>query len=211
MEQLDGQPAQLAARCSGQIGMGVRADHSQHDKLWHVAHHAHVGGPRSDPDRNIHLLHAAVRYDEQAASWEAENVNEYFAAQAAAQPIVSDPVAISLITAVGGAVVAYLTYVKSQKVQAKKAEGKPKDRMELVIEGYEKLIVQKDAQNERDARQIKAMAEEMDLMRQLMRKLETQLNDSTDAHERAVRENTELKDQIKRLRSEYAATKKSAA
>lgn len=135
----------------------------------------------------------------------------YFGAQAAAQPIVSDPVAISLITAIGGAVVAYLTYVKSQKVQAKKAEGKPKDRMELVIEGYEKLIVQKDAQNERDARQIKAMAEEMDLMRQLMRKLETQLNDSQDAHERAVRENHHLKEEIKKLRQEYVATKKTVA
>lgn len=134
----------------------------------------------------------------------------YFFAQAATQPIISDPVAISIVTAIGGVVVAYLTYVKSQKVQAKKAEGKPKDRMELVIEGYEKLIVQKDAQNERDARQIKAMAEEMDLMRKLMRKLEQQLADSQDAHERAVRENTELKEEIKKLRLEYNAAQKLA-
>lgn len=135
-------------------------------------------------------------------------MNEYFAAQVA-QPLVSDPVAISIVTTIGGAIVAYFTYVKSQKVQAKKAEGKPKDRMELVIEGYERLIVQKDAQNERDARQIKAMAEEMDIMRQLMRKMETQLNDSQDAHERAVRENTTLKEEIKKLRSEYSIAKKS--
>lgn len=127
------------------------------------------------------------------------------------QPLVSDPVAVSIITAIGGGVVAYLTYVKSQKVQAKKAEGKPKDRMELVIEGYEKLIVQKDAQNERDARQIKAMSEEMDLMRKMMRKLEQQLADSQDAHERAVRENTELKQEIKKLRLEYVAAKKDPA
>lgn len=137
-------------------------------------------------------------------------MNEYFAAQVA-QPLVSDPVAISIVTTIGGAIVAYFTYVKSQKVQAKKAEGKPKDRMELVIEGYERLIVQKDAQNERDARQIKAMAEEMDIMRQLMRKMETQLNDSQDAHERAVRENTALKEEIKKLRSEYSIAKKSSS
>jgi hypothetical protein len=144
-------------------------------------------------------------------------VNEYFAAQAA-QPLVSDPVAISIITTIGGAIVAYFTYVKSQKVQAKKAEGKPKDRMELIIEGYEKLIVQKDNQNERDARQITAMSEEMDLMRKqmdlmrdLMRKLEQQLADSQDAHERAVRENVELKQEIIKLRSEYAAAKKAEA
>lgn len=135
-------------------------------------------------------------------------MNEYLAAQAS-QPLVSDPVAISIITTIGGAIVAYFTYVKSQKVQAKKAQGVPKDRMELVIEGYEKLIVQKDAQNERDARQIKAMSEEMDLMRQLMRKLEQQLADSQDAHERAIRENSELKEEIKKLRREYAAAKKA--
>jgi len=130
---------------------------------------------------------------------------------AAAQPLVSDPVAVSIVTAIGGGVVAYLTYVKSQKVQAKKAEGHPKDRMELVIEGYEKLIVQKDAQNERDARQIKAMSEEMDLMHRMMRKLEQQLADSQDAHERAVRENVELKNEIKKLRQEYITAKKDPA
>jgi membrane protein involved in colicin uptake len=135
-------------------------------------------------------------------------VNPYFAAQAT-QPLVSDPVAISIITTIGGAIVAYFTYVKSQKVQAKKAQGVPKDRMELVIEGYEKLIVQKDAQNERDARQIKAMSEEMDRLRQLMRQLDQQLSDSQDAHERAIRENNELKEEIKRLRREYAAAKKA--
>jgi len=129
----------------------------------------------------------------------------------AAQPIVSDPVAVSIVTAIGGGVVAYLTYVKSQRVQAKKAEGTPNDRMELVIEGYEKLIVQKDAQNERDARQISAMSEEMNLMRRMLRKLEQQLADSQDSHERAVRENTELKEEIKKLRQEYITAKKVTA
>lgn len=138
-------------------------------------------------------------------------MNLQILAEVGVQPLVSDPVAVSIITAIGGGVVAYLTYVKSQKVQAKKADGKPKDRMELVIEGYEKLIVQKDAQNERDARQIKAMSEEMDLMRKMMRKLEQQLADSQDAHERAVRENTELKQEIKKLRLEYVAAKKDPA
>lgn len=135
-------------------------------------------------------------------------MNVHIFAEAAAQPIVSDPVAISIVTAIGGGIVAYLTYVKSESVKAKKAEGPPKDRMELVIEGYEKLIVQKDAQNERDARQIKAMSEEMGLMRDMMRKLEQQLADSQDAHDRAVRENGELKEEIKKLRLEYSTAKK---
>lgn len=136
-------------------------------------------------------------------------MNEYIAAQTMSQPLVSDPVAISIVTAIGGVIVAYLTYVKSQKVQAKKAERRATDPMLDVIEGYEKLIAQKDAQNERDARQIKAMAEEMQMMRDVMRKLENRLQESQRAHERAVHENAELKNEIKKLRTEYEAAKKA--
>ena len=119
----------------------------------------------------------------------------------------NDSVAVSLISAFSGIVVAYIVNVAAKRVQAMRVRQGPVDRMEQMFNGYERLIKQKDIEDERKARLIDELGEEIKRTRQMVRDLEHALAVSQQELQRSREDNQELKDMLKRMRDEYKRNK----
>ena len=119
----------------------------------------------------------------------------------------NDSVAVSLISAASGIVVAYIVNVAAKRVQARRVRQSPVDRMEQMFNGYERLIKQKDIEDERKARLIDELGEEIKRTRQMVRYLEHALAVSQQELQRSREDNQELKDMLKRMRDEYKRNK----
>ena len=119
----------------------------------------------------------------------------------------NDSVAVSLISAASGIVVAYIVNVAAKRVQARKEKQDPSDRMEQMFNGYERLIKQKDLEDERKARLIEELEEEIRRTRQMVKNLEHALAISQQELQRSREDNQELKDMLKRMRDEYKRNK----
>ena len=119
----------------------------------------------------------------------------------------NDSVAVSLISAFSGIVVAYIVNVAAKRVQARRVSQGPVDRMEQMFNGYERLIKQKDIEDERKARLIDELGEEIKRTRQMVSDLEHALAVSQQELQRSREDNQELKDMLKRMRDEYKRNK----
>ena len=119
----------------------------------------------------------------------------------------NDSVAVSLISAFSGIVVAYIVNVAAKRVQARRVGQGPVDRMEQMFNGYERLIKQKDIEDERKARLIDELGEEIKRTRQMVMDLEHALAVSQQELQRSREDNQELKDMLKRMRDEYKRNK----
>ena len=119
----------------------------------------------------------------------------------------NDSVAVSLISAFSGIVVAYIVNVAAKRVQARRVRQGPVDRMEQMFNGYERLIKQKDIEDERKARLIDELGEEIKRTRQMVSDLEHALAVSQQELQRSREDNQELKDMLKRMRDEYKRNK----
>ena len=119
----------------------------------------------------------------------------------------NDSVAVSLISAFSGIVVAYIVNVAAKRVQARKVGQGPVDRMEQMFDGYERLIEQKNLEDERKARLIDELEEEIIITRQMVKNLEHALAVSQQELQRSREDNQELKDMLKRMRDEYKRNK----
>lgn len=119
----------------------------------------------------------------------------------------NDSVAVSLISAFSGIVVAYIVNVAAKRVQARRVSQGPVDRMEQMFNGYERLIKQKDLEDERKARLIDELGEEIKRTRQMVMDLEHALAVSQQELQRSREDNQELKDMLKRMRDEYKRNK----
>lgn len=125
--------------------------------------------------------------------------------------MLSDAVKISIISTVGGITIAYIVNVLAQKVQAKKAEKQPKDRMEQMFDGYERLIRQKDLEDDRKQRYIKTIEEELQLVKDHAGKLEDALDRTNNELAQSRNENKELKVMLEEMRKEYKHLKPEIA
>lgn len=121
----------------------------------------------------------------------------------------NDGVVLSLISAGSAIAVAYIVNIASKKVQARKVKDGPLDRMEQMFDGYERLIKQKDLEDDRKARLITDLKRELEMTRDLVRKLEASLAESQREIVISRQENQDLKDMLKTMREEYEAFKKS--
>lgn len=119
----------------------------------------------------------------------------------------NDSVAVSLISAASGIVVAYIVNVAAKRVQARKEKQDPSDRMEQMFNGYERLIKQKDLEDERKARLIDELEEEIRVTRQMVKNLEHALAISQQELQRSREDNQELKDMLEQMREEYQLQK----
>ena len=119
----------------------------------------------------------------------------------------NDSVAVSLISAASGIVVAYIVNVAAKRVQARKEKQDPSDRMEQMFNGYERLIKQKDLEDERKARLIDELEEEIRMTRQMVKNLEHALAISQQELQRSREDNQELKDMLRQMREEYQLQK----
>ena len=127
---------------------------------------------------------------------------EYFAATT-----LSENVQISIISAFSGIVIAYIVNVAAKKVQEKKAEKQPKDRMEQMFDGYERLIKQKDAEDDRKQRYIKIIESELTATKLHVNKLEEALDRTNDELAQSRQESKEFQQQLEAMRAEYKAQK----
>lgn len=121
--------------------------------------------------------------------------------------MLSDQVLIALVSAGSGVAIAYIVNVLAKKEQARKAEKEPKDRMEQMFDGYERLIKQKDAEDDRKMKSMKALEEELIFTRQTVLRLEKALEDTQEELEVSRAENRELREMLKEMRKEYQTTK----
>ena len=115
--------------------------------------------------------------------------------------MISEPIAVSIVSAVSGIAIAYIVNVASKRVQQKKAKDGPIDRMEQMFDGYERLIKQKDIEDERKAVLIAELKEELMAARKMVIKLERDLEVSRN-------ENLELIELLSSMRQEYKESMK---
>ena len=114
---------------------------------------------------------------------------------------------ISLISAISGVMIAYIVNVAAKKVQKSKEDKQPKDRIERMLDGYERLIKQKDLEDARKGRLISELEEEISMTRQMVRSLEQALAVSQRELECSREDNLELKKMLQEMRNEYKRNK----
>ncbi len=120
---------------------------------------------------------------------------------------VSDTVIISIISAISGIIIAYLVNVKAKQVQAKKASKQPKDRMEQMFDGYERLIKQKDIEDDRKQKYIVVLELELQEAKKTIKHLATALETAADELRQSREDSRELRIKLDDMRKEYAKTK----
>lgn len=121
--------------------------------------------------------------------------------------MISDPVAISFISVVGGGVFTLLTIYVQKKVQETKAKRQPKDRMEQMFDGYERLIKQMATEDDRKAGVIRDQQLEIQEMKKKLTKMEESLavaqEELLDSHESKQK----LTQELDKMRKQYLSTK----
>lgn len=126
----------------------------------------------------------------------------YFAATT-----VSENVQISIVSAISGIIIAYIVNIAAKKVQEKKAEKQPKDRMEQMFDGYERLIRQKDLEDDRKQKYIKVIEDELTATKIHVNKLEEAMERTNQEYAQSRVENQQLKEQLDAMRKEYKIVK----
>lgn len=122
-------------------------------------------------------------------------------------PAVSDPVAVAIVSTFGGIVIAYITNVVAKKVQERKAAAQPKDRMEQMFDGYERLIKQMAAEDERKARIIKDQQTEIHRMKVKLNEMEENLENAQDELIKSQNSKLKLTDELDKMRKQYQSQK----
>ena len=120
----------------------------------------------------------------------------------------NDQVSISLISAISGVVIAYIVNVAAKKVQSNKDKKQPKDRMEQMFDGYERLIKQKDLEDDRKQKYIKIIEDELRATKLHVQALETALAATNDELARSREESQQFQAQLDAMRKEYQTKKK---
>lgn len=115
----------------------------------------------------------------------------------------NEQVAISLISAVSGVVIAYIVNVAAKRAQTNKDKKQPKDRMEQMFDGYERLIKQKDVEDDRKQKYIKVIEEELRATKLHVQALEAALAATNDELARSREESKIFQEQLNAMRKEY--------
>ena len=138
--------------------------------------------------------------------------------EAVAALSVSEPVQLSIISTLGGIVIAYITYVVAGKVKQTRDKRQPKDRMERMFDGYERLINQKDLEDQRKAQRIKELeaqvikqAAENEAAREALSTTRNALAETREDLKQSRQENKELRDLLEKMRKEYKRIKDGSA
>lgn len=119
----------------------------------------------------------------------------------------SDAVSIALISTIGGIIIAYVTNVVAKKVQEKKAEKQPKDRMEQMFDGYERLIKQMAYEDERKAIIIRDQQAEISVMKKKLGEMEQSLESAQEELMNSHQSKVLLTKELEKMRKEYKHVK----
>ncbi len=116
-------------------------------------------------------------------------------------PVISPEVLIALIAGVGGIVTTWLT-VKYKDRVIKKTE-KPKDRMETIFDGYEKLIVSQQEEIGRKSHVIKSLERVVDRLEDELHQTRKLLEDAREEVVQSQVQNNLLRKQLDGMKKDY--------
>lgn len=122
--------------------------------------------------------------------------------------MVTEPVQLSIISATSGIIIAYIVNVLAKKVQDNKNKKQPKDRMEQMFDGYERLIKQKDAEDDRKQRYIKIIEAELAATKAHVMSLEQALEATQEELAKSREDSANFQLQLNEMRKEYTHIKK---
>lgn len=118
----------------------------------------------------------------------------------------SDAVQIAIISMVGGVLVAYITNVVAKKVQEKKAEKQPKDRVERLFDEYERIIRELSKEDDRKAVIIREQQAEIAEVKRKLSELEAQLAVTQYELIDSRKSKHILTKELDKIRKEYTST-----
>jgi len=115
----------------------------------------------------------------------------------------TNSVVVSIISGLSGIVIAYIANIASKKITASRNKMSGKDRMEQMFDGYERLIKQKDVEDDRKVKAINELESELAFTRKTVNRLEKALRETQHELEVSRQENQELRDLLSQMREEY--------
>lgn len=119
----------------------------------------------------------------------------------------SDQVLITFISVIGGGILTLATVFVQRRVAETKAKKQPKDRMEQMFDGYERLIKQMAVEDDRKALIIHNQQQEIAVMKKKLTEMEDNLlqaqEELMDSHESKQK----LTDELNKMRKQYLSTK----
>ncbi len=121
--------------------------------------------------------------------------------------MLSEQVIITFISVIGGGILTLATVFAQRKVAETKAKKQPKDRMEQMFDGYERLIKQMAVEDDRKAAIIHTQQQEISIMKQKLSEMEDSLmraqDELLDSHESKKK----LTEELAKMRKQYLSTK----
>lgn len=118
-------------------------------------------------------------------------------------PSIDSQVAVALIAAIGGIVTTWLTVKYKDRIIKKTALSKPKDRMDTIFEGYEKLILQQQTEIDRKQLVIENLEKIVGHLEQELATTKELLGATKDEVAETKRQNSDLKAVLKKMRKDY--------
>lgn len=116
---------------------------------------------------------------------------------------VDSSVLVALVAATGGVITTWLTVKYKHLVTGKSDEQKPMSRMDTIYDGYEKLILQQQAEIERKSglvdhleKIVAALEKELEETKRLLTETKSELIESNANNER-------MRKQLKTMRQDY--------
>lgn len=115
-----------------------------------------------------------------------------------------DPqVAVAIISTIGGLGIAYIVNILAKKRRARA----PKDRMETIFDGYEKLIVQQQVEIDRKGSAITSLEKIVERLEDELAQTRGLLAQAREELAKSRKQNEELKNQLLKMRKQYKAQK----
>lgn len=114
---------------------------------------------------------------------------------------IDSQVLVAFIAAIGGVITTYLT-VKYKDRVIKRAD-KPKDRMETIFDGYEKLIVSQQEEIVRKSHVINSLEKVVDRLEDELHQTRKLLQDARDELEESTLQNKKLTEQLRGMKKDY--------
>lgn len=125
-------------------------------------------------------------------------------------PDVNSQVWVAIIAAVGGIATTWLTVkYKDRIIRRTVSPQRPKDRMDRIFDGYEKLIIQQQHEIDRKTSVISSLENIVEKLEQELATTKDLLSETKSEVAETRQQNSELKTHLQRLRVEYEPVVKS--
>lgn len=126
------------------------------------------------------------------------------------QPAFDGSIVVALIAAAGGIITTWLTVKYKDRVVKRATPGKPKDRMETIFDGYDKLILQQQVEIDRKGVVIHHLEGIVDNLERELATTRDLLTATKEEVAETKRHNAELKAHLVSIRKEYLPAKKDS-